>query len=175
MPLMLHGLDVLRVNAFIVASKLGWKPVGHNPAHKEFIAGFVKSLLARATTYETRITRRAFATALTPSPQIPWKRQRVSTKNPSLPDHRLIGDLVDHLKVNAPKQGICRMCTYLFHKAKVRHQLPLPKVRRPKKWCSLCKDHVRYVNTTFVTNILTTTIVLDNYFSGLILYCIHVL
>ena len=141
MPLLFHGLDVLRVNAFVAASRLGWKSTATKASHKDFIAGFVKALLARATTYETRITRRGHANA-SALPEFARKRQQTSTKNPTLPDDRLLGDLREHIKVDASKQRACRMCAYLLQKAKLNRQVPFPKVRRPAKICIYCNVHL---------------------------------
>ena len=44
MPLMFHGLDIARVNAYIIVAKLGWKQqkyAAKHKAHKAFLEGFV--------------------------------------------------------------------------------------------------------------------------------------
>jgi len=109
MPLLFHGFDVARVNSYIAASHLGWKSKIRggisNGAHKEFITGYVKAFLARATTFETRQSRRLSKESETPSPPFKRKRVRLSTKNPQLPDHRFWGDAADHIKTEAPSQA----------------------------------------------------------------------
>jgi hypothetical protein len=145
MPLLFHALDVARVNSYIALVNLGWnldKQNKNTPLHKEFILELIKALMARAFTAESRLTRHRAALARTPSPQQRAKRRRTSTKNPSLPEHRLLGDRCDHIRTDAPSQGICRMCSYLHYKAKSDGTSPLPPLKRPKKWCHFCKDHL---------------------------------
>eukprot|EP00977_Amphora_coffeiformis_P020704 scaffold8426_cov99-Amphora_coffeaeformis.AAC.1 len=142
MPLFFHTLDVARINSFIAVSQLGWKSKNSSQQHKEFICEFVKALLARATTFEVRRTRRSGLGQLYSTPSPPSKRRRTSKKNPSLPDHRLFGERRDHVRVDSPKQGRCVMCSYLYYKALKNRQTPLPVIRRPKKWCLACKDHL---------------------------------
>ena len=142
LPLLFHGLDFIRLNSYVACRELGWQSDGRTgrSVHKVFVGGMVKALLARATTYEVRNTRRRLLMN-TPSPTLP-KRSRISTRNPTLPDHRLLGDYAEHIRVDAPNQGKCRMCTYYYYKAKKDHLVPLPTVRRPGKWCHACKDHL---------------------------------
>jgi len=145
MPLLFHGFDVARVNSYIAASHLGWKSKIRggisNGAHKEFITGYVKAFLARATTFETRQSRRLSKESETPSPPFKRKRVRLSTKNPQLPDHRFWGDAADHIKTEAPSQARCIMCAYYSYKAK-NERKPVPHIARPKKWCKECLDHL---------------------------------
>ena len=143
MPLLFHALDVVRVNSYIAAVKCGYKGKLHSDnksVHKEYTVAFVRALLARATTCEIRISRRRYNPNATPSP--PPKRYRMSPKNPSLPDERFLGDPIEHLRVDAPKQGKCRMCSYLYFKAKKNGVTPLPTVQRPKKMCHACRVHL---------------------------------
>ena len=143
MPLLFHSLDVVRVNAYIAATELGWKVQQQRSGraiHKAFVAEMIKALLARADTFEIRSTRRRLQIQQTPSPTS--KRARTSTKNPSLPDHRFLGDASGHIRVDAGKQNVCRMCSYLHYKAKAEGVTPLPPIRRPGKWCLACKDHL---------------------------------
>lgn len=141
MPLLFHAMDIARINSYVAATQLGWKPSKGGAlkygAHKEFVGEFIRALLARATTYETRRSRRNEVEI--PSP--PTKRIRLSTKNPKLPDHRLYGDYAEHIKTEAPSQGRCIMCAYYYFKAKKERQ-PLPHIARPKKWCLACRDHL---------------------------------
>ena len=142
MPLLFHALDVARINSFIAATSLGWTSTSRTSSlHKDFLGEFIKSFLARATSFETRRTRRRGQDYLYSTPSPPAKRRRTSTKNPKLPDHRLYGEASDHIKVDSPKQGRCVMCSYLYHRA-IKNRQPLPKIRRPKKWCLACKDHL---------------------------------
>eukprot|EP00977_Amphora_coffeiformis_P025450 scaffold19880_cov118-Amphora_coffeaeformis.AAC.2 len=45
MPLLFHAMDIARVNSYVAATQLGWKPIkGHTAkhgAHKEFIGKFI--------------------------------------------------------------------------------------------------------------------------------------
>ena len=142
MPLMFHTLDISRVNATIAAVKLGYKSTNGNEIHKSFIMDYIKALLARATSFEVRSTRRRLAIN-TPSPTASsGKRRPTSTKNPRLPDERLFGDASEHIRVDAPQQGTCRMCSYLHFKARSERSSPVPKIRRPAKWCRACEVHL---------------------------------
>lgn len=139
MPLLFHGLDVVRINSYIAITAFGWG--GKQKSHKHFVSEFVKALMARAVAFETRRTRRRGIDYLYSTPSPPTKRRRISKKNPTLPDHRLYGEHSDHIRVDSPKQGRCVMCSYLFYKA-LKNRQPLPTIRRPKKWCLACKDHL---------------------------------
>ena len=139
MPIMFHCLDVIRINSYIIVKELGRT----NISHKEYIHGMVDALLARATADETAMTRRAASIGKTPPKTPKRKRSRMSTKSPSLPSHRLDGDINRHLHVRAPKQGTCVYCAYLKASwtANGKRGDP-PHVRQPQRWCIQCEDHL---------------------------------
>eukprot|EP00977_Amphora_coffeiformis_P020066 scaffold7821_cov107-Amphora_coffeaeformis.AAC.3 len=107
LPFLFYALDVARIISYIACYKLGWNFNSRRGSsiHKDFLVEFVKALLARATTFETRCTRRC-GQAIFNMPLPPQKRKRISTKNPSLPDYRLLRDYGDHIQVDLPRQGI---------------------------------------------------------------------
>lgn len=142
MPMFFHCLDVVRVNSYIAAKQLGWTCRGDaKKMHKEFVVEWIQSMLKKAITLEVRATRRQLLLSATPSPPSTKKRRRTSSKNPMLPLHRLLGDPRDHIKVDAPTQRQCVLCSYLWMRAKNCGE-ELPKIRRPKKWCNECRDHL---------------------------------
>ena len=143
MPIWFHCLDAIRVNSHIACSQLGWRPARQNTRsqHKECTMEFIKAIIAKAKTFEMRATRQQILGHVT-NPSPPNKRSRTSTRNPSLPDHRLFGDPRDHIRADAPTQRQCRMCSYLCVKARNEGVTPLPKTRRPMRWCLACKDNL---------------------------------
>ena len=130
MPIWFHCLDVVQVNSHIVCDHLGWKSQRPNSSskHKEHCVDFIKALIAKGKTFEMRATlQRILGYMANASP--PTKRTCTSTKNPMLPDCRLLGDPRDHIRADAPTQRQCRMCSYLHAKAKNDGVTPLPKIR----------------------------------------------
>jgi len=142
MPMFFHGLDIIRVNSYAACKGLGWEPVKQKDAHKEFTVGLIQALVAKGKTYEMRQTRNRLLGARSANGSPPNKRSRTSTKNPSLPDHRLLGSPHDHVAVDAPGQRNCRYCSYLLAKAKQQGILPLPKIARPARMCIACRDNL---------------------------------
>jgi len=145
MPIMLHCLDVLRINAYIVYKELtGTAAVDH----KVFVAEWIETLLDRATSESVRLGTRSRSRSNTPDP-FPRQRRRISSKAPSLPACRLTGDRSVHLHVRAPdgNQRACAYCSYLRAVAKAQEDPgELPSICRVVMNCSacnvrLCKPH----------------------------------
>lgn len=137
-PIMLHCLDVLRVNAFLVCKHAGPDSV---ILHKFFIEQWIEALLDRATLGSTR---RTCQSSHSPAAESTAKRRRVSTKKPTLPPRRLIGDQSIHLEVIQPdrKQRTCAYCSHLHAVAKKDEEEELPKVRRVYRKCSTCEVYL---------------------------------
>ena len=86
MPLMLHSLDVLRVNAYL--AHVGLQTDAKNRLEqKEFILSLVEIMQERAIVMEYRRLRSAHEHTNTPSPAN--KRQRINPSKPCLPIQRL--------------------------------------------------------------------------------------
>jgi hypothetical protein len=145
MPILLHCLDVLRINAFIVyKEQAGEEAIDH----KEFLVQWIETLLDRATSESVRLGTRSRRRSSTPEPY-PRQRRRISSKHPTLPSCRLTGDRSVHLHVKARdgKQRACAYCSYLRAVAKAQGQSEdLPDITRPTMICSacnvrLCKSH----------------------------------
>jgi hypothetical protein len=137
MPLMMHALDILRVNAFVIA-----KSANDRLVHKDFIVSLIKGLLERASYSHMRETRARAATIRRSSPRSVQKKRRMSSSNPSLPHYRLNGKPEDHQMVHGGKQRACTYCSYL-RSLSIGAGTPkedLPKVKTITRYCSACKD-----------------------------------
>jgi hypothetical protein len=150
-PLFLHCLNVLRVNAYLIHAKLHSKPLDQ----KEFIMQMIEALMSRVDAgYRTRLKRVAESTK---SPPERGKRTRLSHIDPQLPDCRFEGDPEDHVPTVPLGKDYtsrrCKMCAFLELRAKKHNTeaaggniVDIPPVRRTTKVCSfcnlpLCKDH----------------------------------
>jgi hypothetical protein len=139
MPLMLHCLDVVRVNALAIARK-----ADATVDHKDFIVSLVEALLQRATSSQEQSTRsRRFTSS--PRATSAEKKRRRSHTNPKLPEHRLNGAKEDHIAgIDKNKQRACIYCSYLAQLS-VSAGVPkddLPKVRRVSRYCISCRDYI---------------------------------
>jgi hypothetical protein len=141
MPLMLHCLDILRVNAYIISQ--AFKEKKGNDDHKEFVVDLVRAhaLLQRAASYHTQATRTRVA-SVNPSPRASGKKRRTSTTNPSLPTHRFLGNPEDHFQVMGKNQRACIYCCYLKHLAIASGQEEVPPIRRVMWFSNACKDSI---------------------------------
>jgi Transposase IS4 len=149
MPIFLHCLDIIRINAFIIAKK-----ANNNLDHKDFVAAWIDRLNKMADVSDFQVTRRTVVHK-TPSPpqeggnRRQKKRRRMSHTAPQLPDCRFNGTKAEHLVVMAKSgQNICIYCSYLFQKAKIDgvHPDVLPPRRKVRRSClacqvALCIDH----------------------------------
>ena len=138
MPIMFHCLDVLRINAYVVAKQLG----DIRLEHKQFVEELINVLLGRATSEEAAMTRNAVRMAMMTTPT-PTKRKRTSATNPRLPEERFSGNRSEHVAIISKKQGACRYCSYLHAVAKGDIALATPpKIRTPARMCVACGVHL---------------------------------
>lgn len=143
-PLVLHCLDIIRINSFII---MKWYMKG-KLEQKRYVEAFINALLSRATAYRCEApTRRAAELFCTPPSSMEssnQKRRRISLSTPTLPLYRLEGHRSEHQMVMAAGQGqkACIYCSFLYQMAKNQGRLPLPKVRRITRVCLRCKDHL---------------------------------
>jgi Transposase IS4 len=146
MPIFLHCLDIIRINAFIIARK-----ADSNLDHKAFVAAWIDRLNKMADVNDFQVTRRTTVAHRTPSPPkaAGIKRRRMSHTAPQLPACRFNGERAEHLVVMAKThQKICIYCSYLYQKAKIEgvHPDVLPQRRKVWRSClacrvALCIDH----------------------------------
>jgi hypothetical protein len=139
MPIFLHCLDIVRVNAVIVHKRRR----GGDPKfeQKVFICEWVQRLNQRADLIDYQMTRNAVATFATPPQErnTTTKRRRLSHTAQLLPPNRLNGPRTNHLAVMGDKKTFCIYCPYLYHKARIEKVDPLPKRRKVRRSCSECR------------------------------------
>jgi hypothetical protein len=138
MPIMLHCLDIIRVNSYVVAKSK------HNIGHKEFVIDLIFALNERADCIERGDTRRTPASTFTspPGSEKKQKRRRMSNTHPDLPICRLQGNRKDHkMIITTPIQKTCIYCSYLASKAKL-DGAAAGKLKKPARMCSSCGVHV---------------------------------
>ena len=75
---MFHGLDILRINSFIVHKVIGDRKL----THKQYVSQFIESLIGRADQEKFERTRQGRARTPTPSPH-KGKKIRMSKNNPT--------------------------------------------------------------------------------------------
>lgn len=141
MPIMLHGLDVMRTNAYIVFKHLN----DGNASHKAFVVSWIQALRGRSAAAKYQHTRASQAAAEMEGPSR-LKKRRISHKNPVLPDERFKCDKDVRKAVIVKAQRMCKYCSYLSIKAKKQGGADAVKVRSVTRTCSecqvhLCKDH----------------------------------
>ena len=106
---MFHGLDLMRVNAYIAFNAMVVQEQWME--QKEFILEMVKSLLDRATTFNYGITR--VAQQKSRARRVPRKRKRMSHKKPKLPAKRFEGPREEDVETIADKMSSCKYCSYV--------------------------------------------------------------
>jgi len=136
MPIMLHCLDVLRVNAYIVC--LNGAP---DTNHKKFLVEWIEALLNRAKFQSTRVTARR--NSHDPATPREGRRRRVSSKNPTLPENRLVGSRSVHVEVLAPgSQKSCAYCSYQRAIDKANRKEEPHTVSRVTRKCAACDTYL---------------------------------
>ena len=115
MPLMLHSLDVLRVNAFLVHVGLQ-TDVNNRLEQKEFILSLVEIMQERAIVMEYRQLRSAHEHTNTPSPAN--KQQRINPRKPRLPIKRLEPPMDAHVHTFSKTRSTCKYCSFLNLRSK---------------------------------------------------------
>ena len=93
MALMFHGLDILRINMYIIHLQL--LDDANQLDHKTFLCEFISALLGRAAAFKYGKTRTAIMKANKGVGKF-RKRQRMSASAPSLPKAHLLGKKEDH-------------------------------------------------------------------------------
>jgi len=141
MPLLLHCLDVVRINSYIMM-----KSRDDTLTHKAFIKDWVCHLNERADALQHGPTRAAAALASPPGSGRKIKRRRMSHTNPTLPSIRLVGEKKDHVVTLTTSQRRCIYCSYLLQLAKSDPAIEARKPREVTRRCStcnvnICKEH----------------------------------
>ena len=138
MPIFLHCLDIIRVNAYLVAKLRDPKL-----KHKTFVVDWIEALNKRADAIEYGNTRQIIASLKTPPSTGKRKRMRMSHTRPDLPEYRRYGGRSEHQVCIGLKQRNCTYCAYLYALAKLDGSVELPVVRTPARYCSSsCQDHL---------------------------------
>ena len=141
MAMMFHGLDILRVNLYIVYKN---KTADDPPRdHKSFLVEYISALLNRAI---FQIYCRTWSSSpVVPKTSPPGKHYRMSSKKcPTLPTKRLDKPRELHVATTAPgnKQRECTYCRYLKAKQLFVDKKVTIKPREPSRICHYCKEHL---------------------------------
>ena len=140
MPLMLHSLDVLHVNAYLAHVGLQ-TDMKNRLEQKEFILSLVEIMQERAIVMEYRQLRSAHEHTNTPSPAN--KRQRINPSKPCLPIERLQPPLDDHIHTFSKTRSTCKYCSFLNLRSKQLHPERAPlKVSNVYRMCVKCNVHL---------------------------------
>ena len=118
MPLMLHSLDVLCVNAYLAHVGLQTE-VNNWLEQKEFILSLVEILQEQAIVMEYRWLRSAHEHTNTPSPAN--KRQRINPSKLRLPIERLEPPMDAHVHTFSKTRSTCKYCSFLNLRSKQLH------------------------------------------------------
>jgi hypothetical protein len=136
-PLLLHCLDIVRVNTYIMA-----KSRDDSISHKSYIKQFILELNRRADALQHGRTRGAAAIASPPGSGRKVKRHRMSHTNPTLPSNRLLGTKKDHVVTLTTSQRRCIYCSYLQQLATLDPAIKSPKPREVTRQCLACKVNI---------------------------------
>ena len=153
MPLLLHCLDIIRVNSYVLYKETSYPhPLVDNEeidSHKQFLIEFVNSLIcwAKLENRTAPVTRQATPVG-TVEPVIHLNRTsqlNFSRTRPSLKTFDHVRFLPGDHKLIPHTQRKCKYCQYLVTVARVKKE-PLRQVKRPRQDCricrvSLCKNH----------------------------------
>lgn len=136
MPQMAHAYNAIRVNSYIVHKYL----CDHPTSAKEYTLGWIRAFMKRARMC-ARSARRAM-TASSTGPRL--ARQRLSSRNPTLPPSRFNSQL-SHVSIQTTKQGKCLMCRYRYLCKKIEHpeeESEWGVIGRPRRKCLGCDVHL---------------------------------
>jgi Transposase IS4 len=136
MPIFLQCLDIMRVNAFVIA-----KEKNEKLEQKDFIESFIKAFNERAAAENYAKTRAAIEIITSP-PSAGDKLRRMSSTAPSLPPERFVGRRIDHQMIIVKKQKACVYCSFQRATAKLNGHEPLPSVASVTRACLRCKQHI---------------------------------
>ena len=146
MPLLLHCLDIIRVNSYVLYKETSYlHPLVDNKeidSHKQFVIEFVDSLICRAKLEKRTapVTRQATPVG-TVEPVIhlnKTKTKNYSRTKPSLKTFDDVRFLPGNHQLIRHTQRKCKYCQYLVAVARVKKE-PLPVLQQPRKQCRICK------------------------------------
>ena len=149
MPLLLHCLDSIQVNAYVVYKEISYlhRAVNNDDmnTHKEFLIQFINSLILCACNEGTKhsVTRQATPVGEV-QPVIYFDRiqqLRFSRTDPSLETFDHVQFLPGGHKLIPHKQRKYKYCQYLVAVARVNKE-PFPEEGRPTLECQICKVSV---------------------------------
>ena len=160
MPILLHCLDIIWVNSYVLYKETASKHPAVNDdemdTHKEFLIEFTNALIRRAQkegTAHFSVTRQETPVGeVTPVIHLNRTRQpRFSRTRPSLSTFDHVRFIPGKHQLIPHKQRPCKYCQYLHCVATVNKE-PLPEVKRPRQECqicrvSLCKNHLDKFHT----------------------------
>jgi hypothetical protein len=133
MPIFFHCLDIVRVNALVIAKSRDPKL-----NHKTFLQTVIESLNKRASEDEQEASRAASAFLSPPPSGKPKKKRRMSHTSPHLPDCRKEGSKEEHIMTMCHPQRACIYCSYESARSKLEG-MPGPNIARTARHCSYCK------------------------------------
>ena len=143
MAMMLHGLDILRVNLYIVyKNKTGDE---YPKDHKSFLMEYISALLKRGQMQTYRPTRSSEpVTKISPQDNNKKRYKMTNTTLPTLPQKRLDKPRELHVATTAPnnKQKECIYCRYLKAKQIFAKEEVTIKPREPSRMCNYCQVHI---------------------------------
>lgn len=141
MPLMILFRSILRVNAYIV-----FRSRSPEALQKHFLLDLCQEMYVRSVRLAARRRTTRRRTQRHRSRARTSKRRRISSKKPSLPECRLMGQPEDHIQTITDKQKYCVYCSYVKALLNLRdpdaHQDAVPKVRATTRICNACQLHV---------------------------------
>ena len=153
MPLLLHSLDIILVNSYVLYKETTYlHPAVDNDdidGHKQFLIEFINSLICCAKNEDTKHSVTQQETPVGEAEPVihlvPTQQLCFSTTQPSLETFNHFHFLPGKYKLTPHKQTKYKYCQYLVAVARVKKEL-LPKEGRPTQECricrvSLCKNH----------------------------------
>ena len=135
-----HGLDIVRVNSYVVAS---WE--GDAESQKQYLVEWIEALTGRSNAEKFNAFTRARTAALSLSPTHSGpKRTRMSNTKPELPNKRLRGHINQHEYITDPekKQRLCVMCHWKAAKDRKQKKENIHKTVQTRKICNFCNMHL---------------------------------
>ena len=146
MPLLLHSLDIIWVNSYVLYKETSYlHPLVDNDnidSHKQFFIKFVNSLICLAMEEDTKhsVTRQATPVGeVEPVIHLDQTTQLLfSRTKPSLETFDHVRLLPGEHKLIPNKQGKCKYCQYLVAVARVKKE-PLPVLQQPRKQWRICE------------------------------------
>ena len=146
MQILLHCLDIIRVNSYVLYKETASKHPAVNDdemdTHKEFLIEFTNTLILRAQKESTAhsVTRQETPVGeVEPVIHLNRTRQvRFSRTRPSLSTFDHVQFIPGNHQLIRHDQQKCKYCQYLHCVATVNKE-PLPEVNRTYLMCQICK------------------------------------